>query len=185
MRKIGLLATGLSETLSQAAPSPLVESCRRIALARSRTSRAEPLKSAVAGSSTVRYKSGRRNFKTLFDSTITFSADAIFRRKAGIASANRPCSVRTHKARVAPASRNRDVSDAPDRSFSSEMAQLWSAVAQSHAAPSAEQMPWRYWVIFTAVHCNSCNPEIRPSTTLVFPTLRECPPITTIAMDRL
>ena len=37
--------------------------------ARSRNSRAEVLKSSVPGSSTVKYKSGRRNFSTLFDST--------------------------------------------------------------------------------------------------------------------
>src|SRR5581483_1393690 len=43
-------------------------------------------------------------------------------------------------------------------------------------------MPWPYWVILTAVHSYCCNAEIRPATTLVFPTLRECPPITTIDM---
>ncbi len=70
------------------------------------------------------YKSGRINFSTLFDSKITLPESSIRRRSAGIASANLPCSVRTHSARAAPASRNRDVSDSPVRSFSSEIAHV-------------------------------------------------------------
>ena len=42
---------------------------------------------------------------TLFDSKITFSADAISARIFGIASASRPRSVRTHSDRTAPAAR--------------------------------------------------------------------------------
>jgi hypothetical protein len=38
-------------------------------------------------------------------------------------------------------------------------------------------------VIFTAVQSYSRKAEISPATTLVFPTLRECPPITTIAIN--
>src|SRR4029077_17546837 len=137
----------------------------------------------VAGSSAVRYKSGRTNFSTLLDSTITLPASPIRCRNVGIASANLPCSVLTHSARRAPATRNLEVSDSPDRSRSSEIAQEWSPVAQSHAAPLAEHTPCPYCVIFTAVQSNSGSAEIRPGTTLVFPTLRECPPTTTSAND--
>lgn len=93
------------------------------ASARSRNSWADRLKSGVAGSRIVRYKSGRTNFRMLFDSKITFSASAMRRRMVGMASARRPCSVRTHHDRTAPATRKRDVSDSPERSFSSEIAQ--------------------------------------------------------------
>src|SRR5579872_2376436 len=109
---------------------------------------------------------------------ITLPAVSIFARNAGIASARRPCSVRTHKERRAPATRNLEVSDSPDRLRSSEIAQEWSAAAQSQGSPFAEQTPWPYCVIFTAVQSNSGNAEISPATTLVLPTLRECPPIT-------
>src|SRR5580692_1811210 len=180
MWKTGRLATGFRETDCQAAPS--WDSWRIMAWARSRNSRAEVLKSLVAGSRTVRYRSGRRNFRMLFDSMITLFAGSIFVRKAGTASARRPCSVRTHRARFAPATRNLDVSDSAERSRSSEIAQEWSAVAQSHGSPFAEQTPWPYCVILTAVHSNSVSAEIRPATTLVLPTLRECPPMTMIAM---
>src|ERR1700728_392077 len=43
-------------------------------------------------------------------------------------------------------------------------------------------MPWPYCVILTAVQLNSGNAEIRPATTLVLPTLRECPPMTMMAI---
>src|ERR1700690_1866949 len=43
-------------------------------------------------------------------------------------------------------------------------------------------MPCPYCVIFSAVQRYSGSAAIRPATTLVLPTLRECPPITTIAM---
>src|ERR1035437_1494371 len=114
---------------------------------------------------------------------ITLRAPSSRRRRAGIASARRPCSVRAHKACTAPATRNREVSDAPDRSRSSEIAQEWSAVAQSQASPFAEQMPCPCCVIFTAVQSNSGSAEIKPATTLVLPTLRECPPMTTMAIN--
>src|SRR5579871_1163575 len=124
MEKTGRPATGLSDTPCHIDGCEAACWWRITALARSRNSRAEVLKSSVAGSRTVRYKSGRRNFKTLFDSTITLRASSILRRKVGIASASLPCSVRTHKARLAPATRNREESDCPLRSLSSEIAQL-------------------------------------------------------------
>jgi len=64
------------------------------------------------------------NFSTLFDSTITLRDCYSRFRNAGIASASLPCSVLTHNARTAPANKNREVSDSPSRSFSSEIAQL-------------------------------------------------------------
>src|ERR1700722_12578599 len=100
-----------------------------------------------------------------------------------MASASLPCSVRTHNDRAAPATRNLDVSDLPERSRSSEIAHEWSPVAQSQGSPLAEQMPCPYCVILTAVQLNSRNAEINPATTLVLPTLRECPPTTTSATD--
>src|SRR5579864_4360732 len=118
----------------------------------------------------------------LFDSMITFRACSSFLRRVGRASARRPCSVRTQKTGAAPADRNREVSELPERSCSSEIAQEWSAVAQSQASPFAEQIPWPYCVILMAVHWNSGKAEIRLATTLVLPTLRECPPITTNAI---
>src|SRR6266568_6693238 len=128
------------------------------------------------------YKSGRRNFNRLFDSKIAFSDSRSLRRIVGIASASRPCSVRTHHARVAPATRKREVSDSPDRSFSSEIAHELSAAAQSQASPLREQMPWPYCVILNAVQLCAGIAAINPATTLVLPTLRECPPITMIAI---
>src|SRR3984957_13990773 len=100
-----------------------------------------------------------------------------------MASASLPCSVRTHNDRAAPATRNLDVSDLPERSRSSEIAHEWSPVAQSQGSPLAEQMPCPYCVILTAVQLNSRNAEINPATPLVLPTLRECPPTTTSATD--
>src|SRR5712692_9311246 len=41
-----------------------------------------------------------------------------------------------------------------------------------------EHTPWPYCVIFSAVQLHSDRAEIRPATTLVLPTLRECPPMT-------
>src|SRR5215469_690977 len=55
-------------------------------------------------------------------------------------------------------------------------------VAQSHGLPSAEQMPWPNCVIFSAVQWYSGRAAISPATTLVLPTLRECPPMTTRAI---
>ena len=157
--------------------------CRITPSARSRNSRAESLKSSVSASSTVRYKSGRKNLITLFDSMITFSAPAILRSISGMASPNRPCRVRTQSDRLAPATRKREVSLSPLRSFSSLRARKWSSpVSQSQGLPSAEQMPWPNCVIFKAVQLNSGSAAIKPATTLVLPTLRECPPITTIAI---
>src|SRR5437899_9656307 len=46
-------------------------------------------------------------------------------------------------------------------------------------------MPWPNCVIFSAVQLNSRKAAIRPATTLVLPTLRECPPTTMIAMASL
>src|ERR1700732_1545192 len=114
----------------------------------------------------------------LFDSRITFFDSANRRRIVGTASASLPCSVRTHHTRAAPDAKKRDVSDFPDRSFSSEIAQVWSSVAQWHASPFIEQTPWPYCVIFIAVQLYSGRAAIKPATTLVLPTLRECPPIT-------
>src|SRR5437870_6740051 len=122
------------------------------------------------------------NFKMLLDSTITFSDSAILRRIVGIASARRPCWLLTHHTSAAPATKNRDVSDSPDRSCSSEIDQLWSSVAQSHNSPLREHTPCPYCVIFIAFHAYSGRVAINPATTLVFPTLRECPPTTTIAI---
>jgi hypothetical protein len=64
------------------------------------------------------------NFNTLLDSTITLRERSSRFRKAGMASASLPCSVRTHNARAAPASKKREVSESPPRSFSSEIAQV-------------------------------------------------------------
>src|SRR4029077_12371670 len=114
---------------------------------------------------------------------ITFSAPAILRSISGMASPSRPCRVRTHNDRLAPATRKRDVSLSPLRSFSSLRARKWSSpVSQSQGLPSAEQMPWPNCVILSAVQLNSGSAAISPATTLVLPTLRECPPITTMAM---
>src|SRR6478752_5054050 len=44
-------------------------------------------------------------------------------------------------------------------------------------------MPCPYWVILNAVQLYSGNAAIRPATTLVFPTLRECPPMTMRDME--
>ena len=178
MRNSGRPAIGLRETACHA-DSPV--SCKITASARSKNSRAEFLKSAVAGSSTDRYKSGRKNFNTLLDSIITLRASSRRWRNAGIASASRPCSVLTHRARSAPATRKREVSDSPDGSRSSEIAHEWSSVEQSQGSPLAEQTPCPYCVIFTAVQSNSRRAEMSPATTLVLPTLRECPPMTTSA----
>jgi len=179
--KIGLPANSSIETDFHFALAS--DWCRITASARSRNSRAESLKSSVSASSTVRYKSGCRNLITLLDSMITFSAPAILRSISGIASPNLPCRVRTQSDRFAPATRKRDVSLSPLKSFSSLRARKWSSpVSQSQGFPSAEQMPWPNCVIFKAVQLNSGSAAIKPATTLVLPTLRECPPITTIAI---
>src|SRR5579864_2831689 len=44
-------------------------------------------------------------------------------------------------------------------------------------------MPWPYCVILTAVQLNSGRAAIKPATTLVLPTLRECPPMTTVGIN--
>src|SRR5437762_4807072 len=97
-------------------------------------------------------------------------------------SARNPCLLRTHNERCAPASRKREVSVPPVASRSSLMATVCSSVAQSHDSPFTEQIPCPNCVILTAVHRRSGRAAIRPATTLVFPTLRECPPITKIAI---
>src|SRR5215468_5485659 len=97
---------------------------------------------------------------------------------SGMACPSIPCRVLTQTDWRAPATRNRDVSLSPLRSCSSVIARVWSSVAQWHGLPSAEQMPWPYCVIFNAVQLNSGRAAISPATTLVLPTLRECPPIT-------
>src|SRR5262249_34801868 len=119
------------------------------------------------------------NRRMLFDSMITLSAPAIFLRMSGMAAASIPCRVLTQMECLAPATRKREVSLSPLRSCSSVMARVWSSVAQWQGLPSAEQMPCPYCVIFRAVQLNSGNAAINPATTLVLPTLRECPPITT------
>src|SRR5208337_3071731 len=82
-----------------------------------------------------------------------------------------------------PATRKRDESLSPLRSRSSVTAQEWSAVAQSQSSPSAEQMPCPYCVILTAIQWSSGRAAMRPATTLVLPTLRECPPMTMIGIN--
>src|SRR5271156_6598925 len=99
------------------------------------------------------------NFRMLFDSRITLPDSDSLRRITGMASASLPCSVRTHQARSAPAARNREVSESPARSFSSEIAQVWSSVAQWQDSPFCEQMPWPYCVILSAVHLYSGRAE--------------------------
>ena len=117
--KNGTLGDWLAaDTDCHAAPSHVRAELPRSA--RSRNSRAEFLKSAVEGSRTVRYISGRRNFSTLFDSRMTFSLPSS-RWSRGRASL-RPsglarCAPIT--TRTAPATRNREVSDSPERSRSS------------------------------------------------------------------
>src|SRR5271165_6405374 len=113
---------------------------------------------------------------------MAFSPWANSWRSCGMASANIPWRVLTHSERAAPATRKRELSLSPLRSRSSVMAQEWSSVAQSQGAPSAEQMPCPYCVILTDVQQSSGSAATRPATTLVFPTLRECPPMTTIAI---
>src|ERR1700677_2798670 len=120
--------------------------------------------------------------RMLLDSTIAFCVLARILRMRGMASARWPCWVRTHQELSAPATRNREVSDSPERSFSSDTAKEWSAVAQSQASPLAEQTPCPYCVIFRAVQWKEGRAAMRPATTLVLPTLRLCPPMTTMGM---
>src|SRR2546422_6366192 len=54
---------------------------------------------------------------------MTLAAPETFRRSVGIASARRPIWVRTQNTCAAPAAKKREVSDFPERSFSSEIAQ--------------------------------------------------------------
>src|SRR5208282_1340101 len=54
----------------------------------------------------------------------------------------------------------------------------------SQASPLAEQMPCPYCVIFRAVQWKAGRAAIRPATTLVLPTLRECPPMTRMGMGK-
>src|SRR5271166_664019 len=120
----------------------------------------------------------------LFDSRMAFSAAAISWRMRGIASSSMPCRVRTHSERAAPETRNLDESLSPLRSRSSVTAQELSSQAHWHGLPLAEQTPCPYWVIFMAVQRNSGSAAIRPATTLVLPTLRECPPTTIKDINR-
>src|SRR5438067_4769336 len=99
-----------------------------------------------------------------------------------MASSKGPCLVRTQRARIAPATRNREVSLLPERSRSSLMASVCSSTAHPQLFPLTEQIPCPNWVIFTAVHCWAGKAEIIPATTLVLPTLRECPPTTMVAI---
>src|SRR5579864_9227994 len=122
------------------------------------------------------------NLRMLFDSRMAFSDSASRRAIVGTASAKRPCSVRTQKERFAPATRKRELSDFPLRSFSSEMAQVWSEVAQWQGLPFSEHRPWPNWVTLNAVQLCDDKAAIRPATTLVLPTFRECPPITMMAI---
>src|SRR5450759_658268 len=115
--------TGLSETRSQAGPLEFSPECSRTASAGSRNVCAEVLKSAVCGSSTVKYKSGFTKRRMLFDSMMVFGVEARILRMRGMASARRPCWVRTHQERSAPATKKLEVSDSPERSFSSDTAQ--------------------------------------------------------------
>src|SRR5579864_6325770 len=122
------------------------------------------------------------NLRMLFDSRMAFSDSARRRAIVGMASAKRPCSVRTQNERFAPAVRKRELSDLPLRSLSSEIAQVWSAVAQWQGLPFSEHRPWPNWVTLNAVQLCDDRAEIRPATTLVLPMFRECPPMTTMAM---
>src|ERR1035437_9245590 len=114
----------------------------------------------------------------LFDSMMAYCVEAMISRMRGMAFSRRPGWVRTHQECSAPATRKREVSDLPERSFSSEIAQEWSAVAQSQVSPWAERTPCRCSVILTAVRGGGGRAAIGPATTLVLPTLRVCPPMT-------
>ena len=52
-------------------------------------------------------------------------------------------------------------------------------LSQRPVLPLAEHMPWPNWVILRAVQVNSGRAAMIPARTLVLPTLREFPPITT------
>ncbi len=141
------------------------------------------LKIPTPGSSTLKYKSGRRNRRILFDSITTFSAPAISFRIRGIATARSPVRVLTQNDRTAPAARylpESVVESPPTRS--SLTATVCSAVSQSHGSPFAEHIPCPNCVTLKAVHRISGIAEISPATTLVFPIFLVCPPTTTIAI---
>ena len=153
----------------------------RTASARSRKSRAEFLKSAVAAPRTAKYKSGLTNRKILFDSITAFSALASSLRMRGTACASIPCRVRTHIDQIAPAARNLAVSVPLVRLRSSLTAIAWSSVSQTQGSPFAEQKPCPYCVILNAVQRCCGKRAIRLATAEVLPILREWPPMTTIA----
>src|SRR3984885_6083524 len=182
MASTGVPSTSFSETPFHSG-RPSSPSVTRTASARSRKYLAQSLKSPTPGSSTLKYKSGRRNLKILFDSITTFSAAAISFRIRGIASARSPVRVLTQKDRTAPAARYRPESVvASPPILSSLTATVCSAVSQSHGSPFAEHIPCPNCVTLKAVHRISGIAEISPATTLVFPIFLVCPPTTTIAI---
>src|ERR1039457_5273630 len=97
----------------------------------------------------------------LFDSMMAYCVEAMSSRMRGMAFSRRPGWVRTHQECSAPETRKREVSDSPERSFSSDIAQEWSAVAQPQASPWAEQTPCRCSVIRSEEHTSElqspCN----------------------------
>ncbi len=179
----------------QPAPDPAPTISR--ASARGNSARAESLKSAMAGSSSVKYRSGRRSATRLLLSQITHAASpgspsvsaaisaANCASRAGSAWARAPIRVRSHQTRRAPARRKRAVSFRPAEFRSALSAQSPSSQAQSQACPLRLQMPWPNWVILTAVQRRSLRAAIRPQTAAVLPTLRDCPPTTTQCISRL
>src|SRR5712691_1224288 len=101
-------------------------------------------------------------------------------RRSGSPSASRPCLVRSHSERLAPASRNLAESVPADASLSQSSATVCSSGAQSQALPPREQTPWPNCVIFPAVQAASGNAWISSTISAVFPMLRVCPPTTRI-----
>src|SRR5260370_16525522 len=101
-------------------------------------------------------------------------------RRSGSPPASRPCLVRSHSERLAPASRNLAESVPADASLSQSSATVCSSGAQSHAAPPREQTPGPNCVIFPAVQAASGNARISSTISAVFPMLRVCPPTTRI-----
>src|SRR5215469_9612436 len=108
----------------------------------------------------------------LFDSIRAFSAASNSLRILGIATVRSPVRVLTHSDRTAPAARYREESFPLAVSFSSP-----TATANPPVSPHGSTL--------IAVHRISGKPRISPSTTLVLPTLRDCPPTTTIAIQHL
>src|SRR5712692_10010601 len=115
-------------------------------------------------------------------SMITQSSLPTARHSSGSASASCPWRTRNQSDRLAPAARNRHVSARPRGFFSSVKTKECSVGAHPHGSPSREQMPWPYWVIFTADQSSDLSSRINPAITDVLPMFRECPPTTTVCI---